>query len=131
MLKTKSVHTAIEKQKDGLRLLVARFRGRGLPSSRYDAWLPSLGPSEKLLRSFKKGEVSWIVFSRKYIDELFEDGPVDTRNKTIKNHGQKSLLRLIKSLAESGNVTVMCHCDENEQHCHRHILQKVLQSNRV
>ena len=131
MVKTKSVHTQIEKQKDGLRLLVTRFRGRGLPASRYDVWLPSLGPSEQLLRSFQKGEISWNAFSREYRAELFMDGPVDSRNTTIKNHGQKSLLRLVKTLAQSNDVTVMCHCDEDEEHCHRHVLKTLLLSNRV
>ncbi len=131
MVKTKSIHTEIEKQKDGLRLLVTRFRGRGLPASRYDVWLPSLGPSEKLLRSFQKGEVSWGAFSREYRAELFMDGPIDSRNKTIKNHGQKSLLRLLKTLSESNDVTLMCHCAEDEEHCHRHLLKTLLLSNRI
>ena len=52
------------------------------------------------------------------------DGPVDARSRTIKNHGQKFTLRLLKRLAEKGTVTVMCHCAEDEQHCHRHELQK-------
>src|SRR3954467_15641960 len=108
MVKTKSVHTQIDKQKDGLRLLVARFRGRGLPASRYDVWLPALGPSEELLRNFQKGEISWNAFSREYRTELFMDGAVDSRNTTIKNHGQKSLLRLLKTLAQANDITVMC-----------------------
>src|SRR5215475_1368791 len=98
MLTTKSVRTPIDRRKDGLRLLVTRFRGRGLPASRYDVWLPSLGPSERLLRRFQNRGGSWSTFSRDYRDELFMDGPIDARSKTIKNHGQKSLLRLIKAL---------------------------------
>ena len=39
---------------DGLRVLVTRFRGRGMPKSRYDLWLPRLGPSEKLLERYKE-----------------------------------------------------------------------------
>ena len=49
MLRTKSVWTPINRKTDGLRILVTRFRGRGLPGSRYDVWMPSLGPSERLL----------------------------------------------------------------------------------
>ena len=58
-------------------------------------------------------------------------GPIDDRNETIRNHGQKFLLRLIKMLAQSGSVTLMCHCDENEQHCHRHVLKSFIMSNRI
>jgi hypothetical protein len=36
MIKTKSVATKIDRQKDGLRILVARGRGRGLPANRYN-----------------------------------------------------------------------------------------------
>ncbi|HYR84584.1 MAG TPA: DUF488 domain-containing protein [Terriglobia bacterium] len=131
MLKTKSVRSPINKKQDGLRLLVTRFRGRGLSSSRYDVWVPSLGPSERLLRSFQKGVLSWSTFSREYRTELFMSGPIDARNQTIKNHGQKFSLRLIKSLARSGHVTLMCHCAEDEQRCHRHVLQKLILSKRI
>ena len=34
MIKTKSVKSPIEPRADGLRILAARFRGRGMPSSR-------------------------------------------------------------------------------------------------
>jgi uncharacterized protein YeaO (DUF488 family) len=49
-LKVKSVHSPMERG-DGLRILATRFRGRGMPASRYDVWMPSLGPSEQLLKS--------------------------------------------------------------------------------
>jgi uncharacterized protein YeaO (DUF488 family) len=130
-LKTKSVASPIDKKEDGLRLLVARFRGRGLPASRYDVWLPSLGPSERLLRRFQNGQISWNEFSREYLAELFMSGPIDSRSSTIKNHGQKFSLRLIKFLAAAGNVTLMCHCAEDQQHCHRHVLQKLILSSRI
>ena len=45
MILTKSVTTPIDRDHDGLRILAARFRGRGLPTSAYDVWMPSLGPS--------------------------------------------------------------------------------------
>lgn len=54
------------------------------------------------------------------------DGPIDSLSKTIKNHGQKFTLRLIKDLAQKGNVTLMCHCDEDQKECHRHLLQNLI-----
>lgn len=126
MIQTKSVWSPIEKKKDGLRILATRFRGRGLTTNRYDVWMPSLGPSEKLLRSVLAGQISWAKFAREYRRELVMDGPIDARSRTIKNHGQKFTLRLLKRLAENGRVTVMCHCAEDEQHCHRHELQKLI-----
>jgi hypothetical protein len=58
------------------------------------------------------------------------DGPVDTRSGFIKNHGQKFTLSLIKRLARGGHVTLMCHCAEDQTQCHRHELQRLIQSNR-
>jgi uncharacterized protein YeaO (DUF488 family) len=131
MLKTKSVYSPIEPAKDGLRILATRFRGRGMKSSRYHVWMANLGPSEKLLRDAVGEKISQAQFASKYREELFAGGPIDSRNQTIKNHGQKFTLRLIKRLARQQNVTLMCHCDEDYEGCHRHILKTVILSNRI
>jgi uncharacterized protein YeaO (DUF488 family) len=123
VLKTRSVWSEPKKD-DGLRILVTRFRGRGLPASRYDVWMPSLGPSEELLKAVQSDAIDWKTFSRRYRDELFLDGPIDDRSETIKNHGQKSTLRLLQALGEKQNVTLMCHCDEDASECHRFLLLK-------
>ena len=126
MIKTKSVFSPIEPRKDGLRILATRFRGRGMPTSRYDVWMANLGPSEKLLREVLAGRIGWGEFSRRYRKELFEGGAIDQRNRTIKNHGQKFTLRLLQELAKRETVTLLCHCGEDEPHCHRHVLQAIL-----
>ena len=131
MIRTKSVSSPIERDADGLRILATRFRGRGLPTNRYDVWMPSLAPSERLLRDAQAGRIAWLQFAREYRRELFLDGPIDARSRTIKNHGQKFTLRLLKAIAETGNVTLMCHCAEDQRHCHRHELRKLILSSRV
>ena len=123
MIKTRSVGSAVQKG-DGLRILATRFRGRGLPASQYDVWMPSLGPSEQLLRAMMGGAIDWKTFTKRYHDELYMDGPIDERSETIKNHGQKSTLRLLKALSEKQNVTLMCHCVEDAKECHRFLLAK-------
>ena len=123
MIKTRSVWSPPTKD-DGLRILATRFRGRGLPVTRYDVWMPSLGPSERLLKSVLSGKIDWKTFTTRYREELFLDGPIDDRSETIKNHGQKSTLRLLKALGEKQHVTVMCHCDEDATECHRFLLRK-------
>ncbi|MHC4931921.1 MAG: DUF488 family protein, N3 subclade [Planctomycetota bacterium] len=65
MLKSKSVYSPINRRSDGLRILVTRYRGRGLRSSRYDMWMASLGPSEALLRARRSGRISGKEFSRR------------------------------------------------------------------
>lgn len=126
MFKTKSVHTKIEPEKDGLRILAARGRGRGLPSDRYHIWMANLGPSEQLRDAILSGEISWREYSRRYLRELRESDGIDRRNKQIKNHGQKFTLRLLQHLARNQTVTLLCHCAEDEPHCHRHLLKRVL-----
>ena len=123
MLKTRSVWSEPTPD-DGLRILATRFRGRGLPAARYDVWMPSLGPSEQLLKAVLAGTIDWKTFSRRYREELYLDGPIDQRSATIKNHGQKSTLRLLKALGEQQSVTLMCHCDEDATECHRFLLVK-------
>lgn len=131
MIRTKSVWSPIDRKRDGLRILSTRFRGRGLRKTRYDVWMPSLGPSEVLLRKVQEGECSWAKFITTYRSELFMDGSIDAQNKTIKNHGQKFTLRLIKALARQGPVTLMCHCAEEEKQCHRHELARIIDSKQI
>ena len=124
MLKTKSYWSPIDRKGDGLRILATRFRSRGSGTTRYDVWMPSLAPSERILKAAQAGKMSWAEFSRAYKAELRMDGPIDARCATIKNHGQKFTLRLLKRLARGRNVTVMCLCSEDQQQCHRHLLLK-------
>ena len=126
MIKTRSVYSPINRPQDGLRVLVTRFRGRGLTKSRYDVWMANLGPSEKLLRDAQKEKITWSEFRRRYKNELFEAGSIDKRNLTIKNHGQKFILRLLQHLARKQTVTLLCHCAEDQKQCHRHILKELL-----
>jgi uncharacterized protein YeaO (DUF488 family) len=126
MFKTKSARSPIER-KDGLRVLAARGRGRGLPADRFDVWMANLGPSEELRDAILAGRISWSEYSRRYLKELREPGGVDARNKRIKNHGQKFTLRLLQHLAKRQTVTLLCHCAEDEKHCHRHLLKALLE----
>ena len=130
-IQTKCVTEPIDQEHDGLRLAVTRYLPRGVRRSRYDVWLPNLGPSEALLHRFQAGKVSWAQFAKAYQAELFESAAVDNDNPRIKNHGQKFTLRLIKELASRQPVTLMCSCAPEEEHCHRHVLKKLLESTKV
>jgi uncharacterized protein YeaO (DUF488 family) len=127
MIRTKSVYSPIDRQRDGLRILATRMRGRGLKKSRYHAWMANLGPSERLLSLHRAGKMSWADFGRRYRRELLgSSAAFDRSNKGIKNHGQKFTLRLIQQLGRRGDVTLMCHCGEEEMLCHRRVLAKML-----
>ena len=126
MLKTKSVHSP-KARTDGLRILATRVRGRGLPAAACDVWMPNLAPNEALLKDYRAGKASWAEFSRCYKAQMREPSFVDRGNRVIKNHGQKFTLRLLQRLARAQNVTLMCHCAEDEQHCHRHLLRRLIE----
>jgi uncharacterized protein YeaO (DUF488 family) len=89
--------------------------------------MPNLAPSERLLHAIQTGHIGWAQFKHRYKLELRETGTIDRRNRTIKNHGQKFTLRLLQVLAKRGKLTLMCHCAEDQLHCHRHILRAILQ----
>jgi uncharacterized protein YeaO (DUF488 family) len=125
-LKTKSVQSPASPD-DGWRILAARFRGRGLPKDRYDVWMPNLAPSEVLLRKFQQGAVTWSEFSQAYREQMAAGGPADEENATVKDHGQKFTLRLLQAMARKQPVTLLCHCAEDEQHCHRHLLKALIE----
>jgi uncharacterized protein YeaO (DUF488 family) len=98
-----------------------------LPADRFDIWMADLGPSEQLRDGILAGQISWSEYSRRYLKELLETGGVDSRNERIKNHGQKFTLRLLQHLAEKQTITLLCHCAEEEPHCHRHLLKALLE----
>ncbi len=125
MLKFKSVYDPIDTS-DGLRILASRFRGRGMKADRYDVWMPSLGPSESLLKSVLDKKISWAEFIKRYKGEILASGDIDKKNKSVLNHGQKFSFRLINELSRKQNVTLMCHCETNEKECHLRVLEKVI-----
>jgi uncharacterized protein YeaO (DUF488 family) len=130
-IRTKSVWTAIDRKHDGLRILVTRYAERGCPRTRYNAWMPNLAPSEPLLHAFLQEKINWKEFSRRFKLELFESAPMDKQNARIKNYGQKFTLRLIKELARRQPVTLLCHCAEDTECCHRHLLKALIESSKI
>jgi uncharacterized protein YeaO (DUF488 family) len=93
MIKDASVHRRSAKT-TGCGSWRRAFAAAACRRPKYDVWMPALGPSEQLLKAVMGGAIEWKEFTRRYHDELFMDGPIDDRSETIKNHGQKSTLRL-------------------------------------
>lgn len=124
MIKVKSVSEPKHKD-DGLRILATRYRGRGMKKTRYDVWMANLGPSEKLLKS---GVEDW---GKQYREEMLGNDVTEKKNPLIRNAGQKFTLRLIKKLAKKQNITLMCHCPEDEERCHRFLLRDLIKSNKI
>lgn len=124
-LKLKTVNDPVLK-KDGLRIYVSRFRLRYLEKSYYDVWMPSLGPSEKLLKSFQQEKITWREFVKQYKAQILSSADVDKQNERMRNKGQKFTLRLLKYLANNQTITLMCSCTEFE-YCHARILKEMIE----
>lgn len=126
MIHTKSAEEQ-SSRRDGLRLYVTRYWPRGHGREECDAWLPNLAPSEKLLRTFQAGTITWSTFSREYKAEMTKGyGDEAGKNARMKNAGQKHALKLLKLMAQKQTITLICSCAANEKHCHRHLLQALL-----
>ena len=114
-IKTKRWTDPIEPD-DGLRVLVTRYRPRGVrkEDETWDRWEKRLAPSVELLREMKVyPPLPWDEFVLTYSQQMQEPEPA----------------RLMAELAETartGNVTLLCYC-EDKNGCHRTILQALIQ----
>jgi uncharacterized protein YeaO (DUF488 family) len=104
---------------EGLRLLVTRYRPRGVAKSdeTWDAWQPHLGPSVQLhAAAYGKGVLSipWATYRSRYLLEMRQ---------------QKLLIDALARRAASGEqITLLCSsaCDR-ESRCHRSLLKELIE----
>lgn len=109
---------------EGLRIGTVRRPPRGVPKAEYakrdlyDVWLPSLAPSEGLLKAAQASiaaadERAWKAFVRRYRAEM-------------KQPDQRALLDTLAALSHHADFSVGCYCEE-EARCHRSVLRQLLQ----
>jgi uncharacterized protein YeaO (DUF488 family) len=106
---------------EGLRLGTVRRPPRGVPknefSSRdfYDVWLPTLAPSEPLIKlalgATQSDDRSWKQFVRRYRAEM-------------KEASARHTLDTLAALSHQTNFSLGCYC-EDERRCHRSILREL------
>jgi uncharacterized protein YeaO (DUF488 family) len=105
---------------DGHRLLVTRYRPRGLPKDQetWDAWDKNLAPSVELhAAAYGKGErltLAWDIYRQRYLKEMLA--------QTAK----------IKALAErvraGETITLLCSAQcTREERCHRSLLRMLIE----
>lgn len=105
---------------EGIRLGTVRRPPRGVKKTEYatldyfDVWLPSLSPSEELLKKklVQEDGSGWSAFEQRFRAEL---------KQTDKSH----LLNTLAALSHTTNFSIGCYCD-NEKLCHRSILRDEL-----
>jgi len=113
MVKTKSVYDPVEPD-DGERILVTRYWPRGLSKERLSlaARMREVAPSVELLRDWKAGKISWAEYEGRYYSEMA------LQEKNLKDLAQRS---------RHSTVTLLCFERENNPHCHRYLLKKLIE----
>jgi uncharacterized protein YeaO (DUF488 family) len=109
--------------KEGLRLGCTRYLPRGVKKERYaaedimDVWLPTLAPSQDLLRWARKqsldNEKVWKAFVRGY-------------RKEMKGTDARQTIRMLAALAGRTPISVGCYC--HGPHCHRFELERLIRA---
>ena len=104
---------------DGLRLLICRYRPRGVRKSeeRWDEWDPDLGPSRALHADAygKSGPpISWDEYRERYLAEIASQGP--------------RIEELARRVRAGETVTLLCSsaCADDER-CHRSLLRDLIE----
>jgi uncharacterized protein YeaO (DUF488 family) len=104
---------------DGFRLLVTRYRPRGISRSEetWDEWLPKLGPSKELhaaVYTEKSSPIHWPAYRARYIAE---------------QRGNRELIHNLAQRVKNGEtITLLCSSAcERESRCHRSILRELIE----
>jgi len=105
---------------DGFRLLVTRYRPRGLPKAdeTWDAWQPNLGPSKELhAAAYGKAGLKfhWDDYRRRYVAEM--------RTQTA------AIEELAKRAVAGETITLLCSSQcVRESRCHRSLLRELIEA---
>jgi uncharacterized protein YeaO (DUF488 family) len=106
-------------QAEGLRILVTRYRPRGLAKSAetWDLWMPNLGPSKELHAAAygKIGTgISWQTYLARYRIEMQQQ--------------TQAIAELAAKVKNGETITLLCSSQcERESRCHRGILKQLIE----
>ena len=104
---------------DGFRLLITRYRPRGLPKAEetWDAWNKNLGPSVELHAAAygKRGlAIDWETYKRRYLSEIKSQRP--------------AIEELARRVESGETITLLCSSQcIRESRCHRSILRDLIE----
>ena len=104
---------------DGFRLLITRYRPRGLPKAdeTWDVWMPNLGPSKELHAAVygKVGTgINWATYRWRYLAEMRSQ--------------REPIAELAKRVAAGETITLLCSSAcENALRCHRVLLRELIE----
>ena len=110
-LKTKSIFAELDKN-DGIRVSVMRWHyPEEKYKGRYHEWKTEFAPSEALLRSYKRKEIDWNEYEKRYVKEM------EAKIPALKDFAERSRKEVI---------TLLC-AEHTDEKCHRRLLKNILE----
>lgn len=119
MIKTKRWNDPKERN-DGFRVLVTRYRPRGLPKAdeTWDIWMRELAPSVELHAAFygKNGKrIKWSEYRAAFLREMEDSKP--------------AIRQLVERIRSGEHITLLCSSAcVHESRCHRSLLRGLIAS---
>lgn len=104
---------------DDTKILVTRYKPKGITLSDTLLWAKELAPSYELLKDWKDGKLSWEDYANRYLDEKFEDDKFMT-----------SIVSLIALDQDEHDTYLLCY-EKDDTNCHRSLLRLILEENGV
>jgi len=101
-------------REDYYKIAVTTFLSYPL-QTKVDAWFNEVAPSRQLSEKIEKKEITWDEFAASYHIEMV----------TV---AAQSKIKWIKDFSKNKDVVLLCHEDEADPRCHRHILKKIIEA---
>jgi uncharacterized protein YeaO (DUF488 family) len=117
-LKIKSLKERTEPG-DGLRILIARYRPRALPKHKenWDEWYKDLASSKRLHKDYMKDRIiDWPEYKRRFLIEI------------VNSSEALEKIQELRLLSKNKDITLLCHCHNVGDHCHRYLIKDMIQS---
>lgn len=118
-IRTKRWDDPIDAEADGTRILVTRYRPRGLPKAdeTWTEWLPAVAPSVALHAAAygKTGlKIAWETYRASYLREMQSQ--------------RDAIARLAERVRGGETITLLCSSQcERESRCHRSLLKTLVE----
>lgn len=113
MIKTKSIFQP-ESLSDGIRILITHSVSNKLRQFHFDKHISKLAPSKSLLNNWLAKRISWAEYTKCFLEEM--------NSKQSKN----IIIKLAMLSMKGETITLLCYEKEENPHCHRHIVKKLI-----
>ncbi len=112
-----------QEAEDGLRILITRFRPRGLPKEKetWDIWRKELAPSPDLVKAYREKDpshksITWEVYRSRYLKEMQDPA------------ARAQIEKLADAVAAGHTITLLCSSTcYRESRCHRSLLKQLIE----